>query len=640
MDNSLSSSFRFVTCIYLEAKPLIASVATCIPSMETPSANCLNHDVLKIICNFLEQKELSVFSQTSKEWRSVALKPLYSRLYITERISKSTRGGIQGIRNCSIVSNSLNDSDCPLKKLDRSLGNSLFLCSLIEEIYIDDTVFVLFKLQGWIRRFFSSRHCNLRSVFYGNIPMSHFLIGYDSLCSVYLKASILRLLTTIQIRNIPDLIGICLYAHDLLQLRKLYFYLTDKFSIESTPFSEGVALAFSRITHLVIKSSSKCDLLFMKHLRDVYGPLVFPCLKSLSFSHYHRDLINPNYEGREFKLTLDDLIQTIDISCLEELNCKIGCSRIAVVQELEDEGHFETIYEREEDTCSCLVLFCERLSTSLMGSSVKKMCIERVGDPLVSNPYAIYHFKRHLATFLSKLRGNHKIRSLVLDLKTELLPPWRGHLDNPSLVKSMNYANTLFLQNVKGLELKRITIVDYFESFVVWKKNIMPGNVELMEFCANHCSQCERAYGSLKEFVSVNSKIQFYLDPTYNKGLSEFFYDIFYVLLSIKKNPMFAYVTHQESVKNGNRSHGRNLSFSQEDDYIPAPDRITQSLVQELLNGGFSLHALFCHDTYLDLVNSRGPQRGKRKTIPCSCRGDELMRFIDLLEHSSRIEYE
>lgn len=611
--------------------------------MVKPTASRLNHDVLSVICSFLEQGDLSAFIQTCKEWRSVALKPLYSRIYITERLPQSsltTKNGTEGNMRWSIVSNSLNNSTCALKKLDLTLGQSQFLCSLIEDICVDDTVFVLFKLQGWIRRYFSGGNCNLKSVFYGNIPGSHFLVGYEGLSAVYLSVSILRLLTTLQIRNVSDFIGICRFAESNkidLRLRKVHFYLTDTFSHESTPFDEGVALAFSKITHLEIKSSSNWCLLFIKQLHNAYGPSIFPRLKSFTLAHYHGNLINPSDERREEKLALDHVTQIFDVSALEEFNCKVGCSHLPLVHEPNSDGHFEAIHEVDQSACSCLPNFFEELSGILAESSISKLIIERIGTLFVSNPYITYHFKRHLATFLFKLKGKNGIKSLILDLKSELLPQWRNNLEDRYLAKSINYANDLLLQGVNGLGANKILVVDYFEGFVVWKAALFPRNTGLLEFTADHFSECKQIYEGIKDFVSVNSKIQFYLDPTYKKDFSEFFYDLFRVLLVVKKNPLFAQVMHQESAKNHNRSQERNLGMSQAEDFIALPDEISQPVGEKLLSGSFSFHNVFRHDTYFDLVNSRGVQSGKRRTIPCSCQGDEVKRFVNLLEHSSQL---
>lgn len=607
------------------------------------SANCLDYDVLEKITSFLGQHDLSVLCRTCKEWRAAALRPLYSHIYITEIPSLPSSTGVQKLQQLqswTIVYNGLSDPCCPLRLLDRTLANSSSLCSLVEEIATDDTVFVIFKLQGWIRRYFSGENTSLKSVFYGNVPLSHFLIGYDSLRSVYLSVSVLHRLTTIQIRNIQDLIGVCQFAKNNnvdLQIRKVCFYLTDTLSHNSTPFDKNLSNALSRVTHCEIESSSNRALIFLRGLEKTYGPDVFPRLKSFSFSHFHSSSNNSTDVRGQHTSTYSDLNLFSSMSTIEELSCRIGCSYLPLNTAIENEDAFEAIYVSEQNTCRCLPLFFDSLNELIERNTISLLVVERIGPLCASDPYAIYHFKRNLATMLSKVKLVHSIKTLILDLGCQLMPNWAERSNNTSLAKSMNYANNLILRYIRRLDSTCAKIPDYFQSFFFWMNFRSESGSNLVELVAHHCSQCRQTFRDIKDFVSVNSEIQFYLDPTYKKPSIEFFYDLFELLLVIRKDPALAYAMQKESTKKGRNPESRKLGVSQLKYSIPFSGEIAGIVEKNLLNCGFSLHSIFHHERYMDLIDSRGVKSANHEKIRCGCEGNEFQRFLIFIEHFSQM---
>ncbi|EEQ38759.1 hypothetical protein CLUG_02885 [Clavispora lusitaniae ATCC 42720] len=606
------------------------------------AGTCLNHDVLKIICGHLCQKDLVAFVQTCKEWRSVGSKHLYSHLYVTDKVARLPENAPESLPKPSkwaIVYNSLHDSSCSLKLLERTLGESPSLASLVEELHTDDTVFVLFKLQNWARRFFSDPSCSLRSVHYCNVPIAHFLVGYDSLCAFYQTTPGLGMLTTIQAKNIQDLSHLAHIAKESntsLNIRKISFCLTDTSSHEITPFDEEVKKVFSDVSRCQVISSSDWALRFLKNLHESYGESLFPSVKHLELTHVHGGPSNshgPHDESKEVKLDFGILKNLFSISQLESLDCRIGCSHVPVVTGVSEESDFESVYEAGLDCCMCLHSFLTHLKNNL-SPSLRYLCLERRGSSFCSNPYSTYQFKRELADLFANIRETHGLRTLILDSKSELVPPWGLHLDDDILIKSINHANTLLMRSIRGLGVDDTKIIDDIEGFVVWEEYSKGTNLGSMEFTANHCSECMETYQDIMDFVSVNAKIQFYLDPTYKKSLSEFYYDLFGVLLLVLRNPMFAQVMFKESSRHGNSESERSFNNAKIANFLPSCDEISSSMGEMLLSGCLSLHDLFRHDSYLDLVVRNGYAHSKRTKIPCKCKGNEVQRFVKLLMHS------
>lgn len=600
--------------------------------------NDWDKDIILDISRLLSQSELVSFCLTCKVWTAIGRETLYSKLYITEGPPKDAEKlnypcYKSSTGSCSVLMNSLWDKNCSLKRFEQSLTKSPYLASLIRSIFVDDMVFVLFKLQGWGNKYFHSTACNLQEVEFCNIPVTHFLIAHDSLFAFYQNHALLDLLINLQLGNFQELVSLCHFAKAnriKLNVTKLSFYLPDRFPIESIHFDVCVKALFSDLQKLQVHSVDKEGLRFLKKLGLLYGEKCFPDVRELSLNSSHGK--GQQLDPTDSKVDAEALFSLFNALKFNRLELKIGCSHVVLPARTESMMDFETLYESDALSCTCLPVFFQKLETLLRECNIRQIRIERQGPSVLMNPYSCYHFKKLLADFLPSAKKT--VKEVSVDTRFELAP--LSMKDSHEVFKSMVKVNEEILRQLESMELDKLAIVDYLEGYELWKEAKDHKSPGLFAFMATHCSECAQTYQNIERFIAVNQQIQFYLNPTFTKTNDEFYYDVFRCLLNILRNPTLASIVLNDRNTGGSiYSRSTERKHDLRSDNFIEPNEIIAHSNRDTDSKNLSLHDIFRHDNYKELVTYNGfCQATPKQHVTCGCQGDELTRFVSMLRHN------
>ncbi|CAK7914461.1 hypothetical protein CAAN3_16S00870 [[Candida] anglica] len=621
----------------------------------------LSPDIKSYIASLLTQTELSKLAQTCKEWHLICKEVLYSNIYITERVvplrqtphksNNNTNNIYHQLCKWSLVHSNFTKLS-QIKELERSLSENNLLPKYIKNILCDDITFILFKLNSWNRRFQIGQ--TLQGFYFGNVPLNHFLIAFDDL-SRFHKSRGLNV-THLQLTSIDQLSGVD--SKSMTRLKALSFYLNDFKAIELTDFNSDninvIKNLFYGIHSLEIISSHNLGLLFLQTINDKFNqPQLFMNCQELSMNHCHGQFksnnpnqfsFNSNYDSnKEEKLQFNIIKHVFNCGILEKVSFEIDC--MYLISPTTDLDMEQCLLEQETNTsyCCCLEGFCQQIAQL---PRIKHLKLIKSGD---NNSFSFYYF-RHLIIELLKNGKFFKdnLIHLSIDTKSSIYPIYELIADERFLRLMMTFKlqNEEIFQIVNNKKnyssLQRIELLDYYESFHIWEMAIKLSKDDNIMTC--NCCKCQIGGKKIIDFLKTNKSIQFYLNPTTIKTFHQYYFELISTILKILRNPIDA------KFNGGNRRGEFNLSeVVQGQTFISGGDQyeIMRSILSpEKLewNNNLSLHTLYKHDSYKELVNynfvqdltrtfQRENESNRSFEIECDCKGDELSIFIEFIQH-------
>lgn len=564
----------------------------------------LPHDVLSLVLQDVCQRDVANLAATCRHLHQPAVERLYRRLLITDKKYPADP-------TWSYVANSIHGVS-PLRRLEQTFRNHSSLMCLVEEIVVEDVVFMLFKLSTWQTMLEPhATHLRLRSLYFGGVPMSHFNTAYDDLLAFY-KSPVGQTLRQIQVRSLGDLEVL---AKGLNNVSEIMFTIVDVADLHAT-YSSSVEHLLRGVTRLVVVSSHHLSLRLLKSIGDVYGQILH--LEHLELNHCHGTSQGSLYSGLDTRLDVTAITGAINLQNTLSLCLEIGCAhlRVPTVSEV------ATFDPALLDSCPCLGEFLEKLDVS-----PKHLTLKRLGQQASSNPHAVISFKDDVCHFLSKASPLH----LVLDSGCTVLR-------RPEYHQKFASTNRKLLYVIGKLHLRLLHIEDYAESFLIGRDMLYTPHESIRR--------------RIDSFIDTNSRIQFYLNPLVTKSVADYKRDVVESVLQILHNPHFV-----DSFPRGTSSMGP------VEDETKKPKGSFSSQVLSLprgVSGGLpqvNLHDLFRHDTYKELVNynmmrdllnrrwivkgsglstTASVEMANSMDIQCGCCGREFAMFKAILRNNLR----
>lgn len=587
------------------------------------SGNLWNEDVLYHLCNHLNQKELHSASLTCKLWNKVANRRLYSHIYISESPSQKHVTQVLYedwpiVERPSIVRNDLRNPNCTLKLLENSLLCNVDLADLVHFISISDLAFILFKLKSWGLRLFSKR---LRFIRLCDLPLQQIALGFDCLMSFYKIETVMDAIQEVHVEGFKDFIQLVTHADNIqrqLRISSLFIYSCDDDGMNVYAKSSQVMNVLGQLKRLSVCSNSQVCLQVFSRLRETYGDGCLSNIEVLSFLHFHMTGPSLDHQSQK-KLALTDISALLGIELLKSLIVNIGC-QICFQSSLH--GSFNP---DERPQCDCLQQFFEELLDLVLNcSSIERISIKNLQNKLQPNLTATFHFKILLSDFLESINlAGISLKLFALNTSCELALP--DTVPVPFLVDRMNTVNETLMFQLSQLEANVVAILDYFESFLSWSGQYRSKDSGV-HFLSTHCEECKKSSQKMEKFITVNSNIQFYLNPIYKTTLTELRYNLLQSLLQILNCPSFARFKFNQN--------NRNVPSSNEINQFISNNNGSQIIDQDLLlDEDLSLHHIFRHNDYKRMVERPSREFDKVSEVCCDCDGYELATFAQSLRH-------
>lgn len=638
-------------------------------------------DILNSVCSSLCQTDLVNLALSCKSLHFAAREALYSNIYIAEKAvsirekehlyaigNTANSRKLQTLHNWTVVGSCLGKTTNSFKLLERSLAANYKLAEAIKNVLCDDITFVLFKLKSWGRRFFNeSLKINLRLIYFGSVPLNHLNIAYDDILGFYrMSNKTLLNLTTLQLRDLLDLSLLVADVSDVQRMRvtSLSLNMTDMSGVELLGFdrTDSVKLKtiLKNVTTLSIVSVHNLSLRFISALQAWLGAeKVFPNVVSLAINHIHgqtsntdRFNFNSRYDiSKETKLDFGFIASSFNIHLLRSLDLRIGCNHVQ--SPLLAESSFYDVFGEDSgdgDHCACLSKFIYDMSACVSkGSSLRKLSVAKLGESVVTNPYGVFLFKQLMISFLETLiKELLQLHFLRFDTSCTVFPFYNFDSENSqfvNMVGSLRHQNEILLETLNQLDLPRLELPDFVESYYLWDMAdafLRNGNSIAL---ACDCLHCKLTQLKWQEFVHVNQKIQFYLNPTVNKSYHQYYFDILQSILSILREPKVVSLSLPSEKSDETEQRAKASVSEQAQSFVLNNGQEVMQVVHgdiDLVD--LSLHQLFRHGTYKDLVNYhfvKNLMRGEKireYEIECGCRGNELKVFVTMLVHQLGVE--
>lgn len=579
----------------------------------------LPSNVLSGILDNLDQISLVNLSYTCKFLHEISCSHIYSNIYIAAEDSTLYIKDLSlNISNWCIVRNSLSPGG-NLKKLERSFSENTLLISFIRRIASNDLHFILFKLKFWGKRFFNWPN-SLHSVNLVNMPSIQINSIHGELFSFYKNSTIS--LRELQLKSIDELIRL-LFIGNLNNVEHISFHLineSDNFETKTNINKltrADLILLFNNLKGLKIHSEHNQGFQFLLLLRKLFSrDKLFLSLNEFEINHVH--LKSQESE----KLMLATVNGLIDIAKVEKLALRVDCDNI---YKATLEGNSMDI-ARNNGYCSCLEMFFEDFLHFLRSydNGLRLFTIIKESETVLDNPFSIYYFKFHLLSLLSNLKNT---KELTINTKSIIFPIHNlmGNESFSNMVHIIKELNTELLRIINNMQLEKLRIFDFFESFQMWELATLEITKDNLNYYCK-CSQCEETKLSLVQFLEVSEQIQFYLDPaSYNVFLSSYYNLISVILSYVKNGPVSGW-------RNDSVIHNFRLRTDIQTVSIPSSISLIGTISQkEPLN----LHLFYRHHNYKTLIGYRSMElrRTPKAEVSCSCDGTEYMKFASFISH-------
>lgn len=638
-------------------------------------------DILHNVCSSLSQADLVDVALLCKPLHFAATEALYSNIYITEKAisvrkkedlyaipNSANRRKVQALYKWTVVASCLGETGRNFRLLERSLAENYKLVETVKNILCDDITFILFKLKSWGRRFFNeSLSTSLRLVYFGSVPLNQLNIAYDDILGFYRMSQKSSMnLTTLQLRDLLDLSLLTRDIPDISKMRVsfLSFNVTDMSGIEllrlDKSHPEKVRTIFKNVKKLSIVSVHNLSLRFIAGVQAWLGPeKVFPNVVSLSINHIHgqtsntdRFNFNSRYDiSKETELNYCSLASSFNMHLLQHLDIKIGCNHIQSPS-LGNTSFYDVLSEESGtgNHCTCLCKFFDDMSACIAGcSKLQDLSVAKLGESVVSNPYGLFLFKQLMISFLKRSRkGLASLKCLTFDTRCSIFPFYNFDSENSQfvdMVGDIRRQNKTLLERLNQLDLPRLEIPDYVESYYLWDMAdafLKNGSSVVLTCDCLHCTVTQKKW---QEFVHVNQKIQFYLNPTVNKSYHQYYFDILQSVLSILREPKVVSLSLPSERSDETDQRAKTSVSQQAQSFVlNNGEEVMQVVHGDIDLVDLSLHQLFRHGTYKELVNYhfvKNLMRGEKRReyeIECGCRGNELKVFVTMLVHQLGVE--
>lgn len=559
----------------------------------------LPNDILELISQRLTQVELIRLNRVNRNFYQIFTPYLYKQIYVTETKGKCCKW--------SVIQYDLGTGG--LHRFERSLGDNRALGKYVKKLVSDDIKFILFKLNNWQNRY----GFKLRYFKFGRVPYNHFHTGYDDILKLYTKNKWLR---NVQVSRIEDLAKL---ASD--HITELELVIVD-FKHHFFPRFQRLVQVAERLEKLEINSKQNAGLMILKQFES-YG-IRFPDLKQLTFNHCHGAMNDMEYDMR-YEIRLDSCkLNKLFSENLDTLKIACGCMHGSKYK-------LEEIHEYTQSQCQCVGAVLEQIAWF----PIKTLEISRLGSSIMKNAFGIIEWKTQVAKYLPRVA----ISKLTLDSNCQLYPPQL--FDQCVLgVQQMKRCNDRLIKTINQRELTHLSIPDYYESMLIW----MQPEIDIKD-------------DSILRFLQTNEKIQYYLNPLLEKHFVEYKNDLIGCVLQLLKNK------HQpnQSVPSGLSSITEPSATNPKPNHEFESRQVSSGLVPPL-HPPASLHDIFRHDTYKNLVNyqfcenlmasrkwviegtgtqvkispschSSHSSHSSTLEIACHCDGLEFDRVVAFLQH-------
>lgn len=634
----------------------------------------LPYNIQDQILGNLHQIDKVQLSYTCRAWFNICIENLYSSIYITERkfpieeaynyYEDDKRGNLH---NWTIVKSDLRQNS-PIKLLERTLAeNSEAIGSKIRNIVCDDITFILFKLNSWNRRFKLSHQ--LHSIFFANVPLNHLMTIYDDLDKFYTHSVGLNL-TSVQLFNFNDLRKFT----QMTRLRNISFYISDLLSLEVKPLTkiekQSIIKCLRRLESIEIVSTHNLSLNFLENIETELGSeldlgeLLFPNVSTISLNHTHGQTnVNDRYNfssrydlSKEKKLEFSILKRLFNLQNIKSMKkLKIGCNHIQQLRDsrrdLDDVLDEQLSEISDNENCNCLRTFLVEMDFP----NIETFNIVKDGHTILVNPFSLYYFRNQLINLLKRRGRFSKLKSLSIDTQCTIYPFYEFQNDTKfhSIVTKFNLQSKELLDVIRTKkQIEKVDFPDYYQSMYVWEIAVKMIESESIIHC--RCANCMAVNQNIVNFLKTNKKIQFYLNPTSLKTFNQYYFDLIEVILRILKNEgsdLRGRNNCNGSTARPDDSISKISPVAQQQIYIENQDEIMALVNNESApwrNKEISLHSIFQHESYKELVNynfvrdlsrvltsdaynARGSYNPYE--ITCECTGGELKEMIEYIQH-------
>lgn len=637
----------------------------------------LPSDILKNVIALLPQVGLIRLNLTCRELYNLVNQHLYSNIYITDHPPRTA-----GCHEWSILYNGpAGTGGNKVKQFELSLRANFKLITLIKHIISDDLKFLLFKLKSWSRIFFQPNLglCQLNSLYFGNVPLNHFNSGYDDLMQFYQmfdgQHKFGNRLTQLQLRGVQDLVQLLDNGYideNHCQIEDISFIIMDlsEINLKNLKYTNYHSIKtkllkiFGQLRKFSVISVHDLSLKFISNLNQfLQGDLLFNSVEQLRVNHCHGQttnedvfVIDSTYElQQETRLDFGVISLNFNLAKLKVLDLKFGCNHLHCPTNDEFNDCNDDLIELQ--SCNCERQFIQDFTHS--GIRVRNLTMERIDKSALANVFNLVHFKQLVHYYLKQQHGQ-QFSKLTINSNAELYPFFQFEPSEVNFIRDrINSINAKLVRSFGRIAIRTLVLPDYIESFCNWQVDLQ----QLLPYSEE-----------VRTFISVNEQIQFYLNPMINKTAGNYLYDLVAAVLRLLQHGNKPDVDSPR----GNSSIGDNeivgqtakaTSSSHLQNHIPPVNNDYQgpmgrgAIVPDSQGplgatiGPASLHDLFRHDTYKELVNYnlvrnimnrrwvvQGSGSSTRLTtttdlegksrqidITCQCHGHEVDRFVRLI---------